>query len=198
MSDLAILSQLGFDLFGVKAPRPEEVEKARQILAGAPSAGDPWKVAAYFADLTELNEDGEAYNSEWSVRANPVIVSFFKATNYGSPDGDQTKWCAAFMNWCLQRVGRKSTRSASSGSFRCFGDDATAPREGDIAVFKNLGQNAPCSGSGHVAFFLRRNEGRVEVIGGNQGNKIRVSTYSAQEKDGYPLLVSIRRTPGPA
>src|SRR5437763_10958974 len=48
--------------------------------------------------------------------ANPVIVAFFLATNL-KPAGDTTAWCAAFVNWCLQRAGLPTTKSASSQSF---------------------------------------------------------------------------------
>lgn len=196
--DQSLFEQLSIDVLGLKPPKPEEIARARELLADAPRSGPPIDVAFYFAKLTAKNVDGHAYNAEWPDRANPIIVSFFEATNYGSPEGDQTKWCAAFMNWCLQRVSRASTRSASSGSFRCFGAAADdSPQVGDIAVFKNSGQDVPCRGSGHVGFFVERKGNYVEVLGGNQGNSIRISSYPTDEVSsrGSPWLVSIRKVP---
>jgi uncharacterized protein (TIGR02594 family) len=194
-SERHFLTHLGFDVFGLKPARPEEVMRAAELLAAAPQASSGVDVARYFAELTEKNSDGELYNAEWTARANPLIVSFFKATNYGSPSGDQTPWCAAFVNWCLQRASRTSTHSASSGSFRCFGEAAGDPEPGDIAVFKNPGQDAKCSGSGHVAFWLSAAGDSVQVLGGNQRDSIRVSRMAAVQDAGSPWLVTVRKAP---
>jgi uncharacterized protein (TIGR02594 family) len=151
-------------------------------------------VARYFEALTDKNQDGELYSAEWAVRSNPLITQFFAATDYsGGAINDQVPWCAAFMNWCLWRAQYKRTNSASSGSFRCFGAPANPPQVGDIAVFKNRGQDKPYSGSGHVAFWLSQSATDVSILGGNQGNRIKVSTYPANEAPQHShWLVGVR------
>ena len=191
-SDL-FLDELSARIFGLLPSLPEEVETAKKILAAAPTKGPALDVALYFANLSAKNAEGEPYNSEWKSRANPLIVSFFRATNFGTPEGDTTKWCAAFMNWCLQRVGQPSTRSASSGSFRCFGNEVSAPSRGDIAVFKNLGEDDRCAGTGHVAFWMSEKPQRVQVLGGNQGGKATISWMSTTPEGGSPWLLTVRR-----
>ena len=188
------IERIGFEVFGTGSPRPEELQTASSILAEAPTTA-PLEIAQYFERLQVTNSDGEKYNAEWRDRSNPVIVSFFAATNYSLPITDRTKWCAAFVNWCLRRAKRPITNSASSGSFRCFGSATISPAPGDIAVFKNRGQDEPCSGSGHVAFWISQVGDSVEVLGGNQGSRVRTSRYPVSESGARdsPWLISVRR-----
>lgn len=185
-------------IWGTQPPTEPEKAKAKELLPGVPDGLVPIDIARYFLNLNERNADGEAYNAEWKNRSNPLIMSFFSATDYGEAT-DTVAWCAAFMNWCLRRAGREYTNSAMSGSFRCFGDAAAAPKVGDIAVFKNAGENQPCSGHGHVAFWMAQDGDMVTVLGGNQGNSVSVRKYpaSAEASAGTarPWLMTIRTTP---
>lgn len=61
-----------------------------------------------------------------------------------------------------------ATNNASSGSFRCFGEETTTPQLGDIVVFKQVNHDEPCIGEGHVGFFVRDAGEKIEVLGGNQ------------------------------
>lgn len=172
-----------FKYLGRQPPRRNEVQLAEQILGDSPNTS-PLDVAKYFEQLTITNEDSENYNSEWSVRANPLIVLFFlQGTNYDNTKGDETAWCAAFVNWCLKRAGEPYTNSASSGSFRCFCDEAITPKEGDIAVFKKNGHDDPCAGEGHVGFYVSEESEAVTLLGGNQGGKVKTQGYSKQGRD---------------
>ena len=164
---------------GTANPRVEEIDTALEILERAPTGVTPLSIAEYFWNLHAglLNTDDqpmlEYYAKEWPVRANPLIVGFFKATNYGKPSGDTTPWCAAFINWVLDRaasgktVAPGPTRSAASKSFRSWGKDTKNPNPGDIAVFRNT-KGDP--NFGHVAFFLQYddNKSHVLILGGNQ------------------------------
>jgi uncharacterized protein (TIGR02594 family) len=164
---------------GVAAPTPEEVKKAKRILAKCPTKQNPVEIALFFQRLrqgdfdTDLGNDAVMYATEWPVRANPVIVSFFDATTLRKPNGDQTAWCAAFVNWCIVR-GRedrpdavsllKPTRSAASSTFRSWGQPTSDPKAGDIVVFKHKQE----SWRGHVVFFLGRSGTSISDLGGNQ------------------------------
>jgi uncharacterized protein (TIGR02594 family) len=119
-----------------------------------------------------------------------VIIEFFRATRLNplapDNDGDQTPWCAAFLNWCIARGHSKDgnineatlahgTNSASSGSFRCWANETKEPKPGDIVVWAEDGTVKPCErgilgiGRGHVAFYLGSGTGeRLLVVGGNQ------------------------------
>lgn len=147
-----------------------EIETARKVLDRAPAAVMPYQVAQYFLSVSRGEYDSEwiPYVKGWPERWNPAIVELFQATAT-KPEGDLTPWCAAFANWCFRRArGTAATGSASSGSFRCFGDATDTPRPGDIVVFKRVGDNDACLGRGHVGFFVRDEVTHVTVLGGNQ------------------------------
>lgn len=180
-------------MLGSDDPRDEEFRAAADILNHAPSEGRPIDVAEYFSSIEQRNEDGELYIVEWRDRWNPLIVAFFAATTYAEPDRyDETPWCAAFVNWCFQRVGRQGTNSASSGSFRCEGEDAPAAEVGDVVVFRKEGHDHPCRGQGHVGFFVGASPSKVSVLGGNQSDRIKTSDYSVDSRTQNLWLHSIR------
>lgn len=164
---------------GTASPYLAEVDKARLIVEKCPSKKNPIEIAHYFQDLRQgmydesLGADTHLYGEEWPIRANPLIVQFFDATTYRTPSGDQTPWCAAFVNWCLvrARMGRedadkliKHTESAASATFRSWGAATEEPKPGDIVVFRHKRD----SGRGHVGFFVSRTGGGIFVLGGNQ------------------------------
>ncbi|WP_420377350.1 CHAP domain-containing protein [Sinorhizobium meliloti] len=158
----------------------DEIRKAKAIMARAPRT-TPLAVMQYFADLRDINDRCEAYNAGWHGRWNPVILGFFEATDTEIPSQDNSFWCAAFLNWCLERCGyRPGTRSSSSGTFRGLTGATNNPRRGDIAVF----QDGASRCTGHVGLFVGRRNGRVLVIGGNQ-------------KQGQHYSVNIKELPVP-
>jgi uncharacterized protein (TIGR02594 family) len=159
------LSSLGTD-----PALADEVKTARLVMERAPAGVMPYQVAQYFLAVSRGEYDSEwiPYVKGWPVRWNPVIVELFRATST-KPEGDTTAWCAAFVNWCVLRGrGAAATGSASSGSFRCFGESSVEPRPGDIVVFKHVGDSGDCLGRGHVGFFVRDEGTHIVVLGGNQ------------------------------
>lgn len=155
------------------------------LLAKAPKSGasagqvTPFDVATYLSASVP-----DKYRMAWPepnpahpTYANPLILRLFLSTKT-VPMGDETAWCAAFVNWCLARSGITGTASASSQSFINkpwgnivwrHGDSAmpTEAKQGDIAVFK-LRYDPD---HGHVGFFQRISKTRansIEVLGGNQ------------------------------
>ncbi|WP_250490889.1 TIGR02594 family protein [Caballeronia sp. INML2] len=157
---------------GTKPAYMEEVEKGKAIVAGCVSGVSPLEVAQYFEQLRtgafddQFGADSSLYAQEWPIRANPVIVGFFDATTYRTPAGDQTAWCAAFVNWCVSQANKsnRATASAASSSFRNWGTETDTPVAGDIVVFKHKRE----SDKGHVAFFVGKAANGVVVLGGNQ------------------------------
>ena len=95
-------------LVGTAPARPWDVQRAFEILSAAPRAphATPYDTAVWFKELKDTSKAGEPFNTEWAEWANPVITSFFTLTSV-LQEGDQTSWCAAFVNWCLA-AGRKN------------------------------------------------------------------------------------------
>lgn len=173
-----------FRLFGRGPPTAADIDGAAAIMANAPTAVSPLEVARYFVELAACNSDGEPYNAEWESRANPLIVAFLlQATDYprSEVDGDQTPWCAAFVNWCLQRAGRAGTRKASSRSFR-RPTYLRLPTVGDVAVLADV-QSGKLVSSGHVGFWISSNDQEVVLFGGNQGNRISEAPFRRYSYD---------------
>ena len=180
-------------LTGTDSPLIAEVRTADTILANLASEGaanndTPYRLAQRFWDLhagkynTLVQPSLSLYAEEWPVRANPLIVRFFDATQIRVPEGDQTAWCAAFINWVLQArltgtdIRYPPTLSAGSQSFRTWGEQTDNPVEGDIVVFKNTAPGEEWRG--HVGFFVAFNEDRTKVLvlGGNQRPGDRTNT----------------------
>lgn len=163
---------------GTAPPQASEIAKARMLRDASPTGVRPIEVARFFARLrageydSRFGGDTSLYGEEWPVRANPLIVTFFDATTLRQPAGDQTAWCAAFVNWCIGRavlsndtiLSSAPTKSAASSSFRKWGDETSSPKDGDIVVFRHKQFDA----RGHVGFFISKTSNGVYVLGGNQ------------------------------
>lgn len=160
-----LLGPAGMTPQGLATPLPREVAMARDIMAQAPRTS-PHEIMAWLEALRETNQDGERYNEGWRDRWNPLIVGFFAGTGL-TPSGDLTPWCAACINWCIERAGLKGTGSASSGSFRNPRGPGR-PRLGDVAVFRD---DARGPGKGHVGFYVGGDTRRITVLGANQLNE---------------------------
>ncbi len=130
--------------------------------------------------------------AEWPGAAhNPQVLDYFRKAGQPMPD-DETPWCAAFVGTMLAECGLQGTGSLAARSYLKWGQKV-APDDagpGDVVVFWRGGKSG---WQGHVAFFHRRAEGRIYVLGGNQGNKVSVAGYAPNR------LLGIRRaTPPPA
>lgn len=125
---------------------------------------------------------GELGQSEISgSKDNARIVYYHGFTTLKATD-DETPWCSSFMCAAHETQGIRSTRSAAAKSWATWGKEGDGS-VGDIAVFKRTGGH-------HVAFInkkFQRGASVVNVLGGNQSNKVRVSDYDASN------LIAIRR-----
>jgi uncharacterized protein (TIGR02594 family) len=162
----------GSAVTGSGPARSEEVAKAFRLLYNAPRGKEPAEVAKYFEGFRaseKPTKEGYYWNEEWPTdRPNPVVVGFFSMTNTLPNKGDETPWCAAFVNFCLAVAGRPIEWSAWALDFVNYGKPTTDPNVGDIVVFSR-------PGGGHVGFYLGRyKDGTGKdigtlVLGGNQG-----------------------------
>jgi uncharacterized protein (TIGR02594 family) len=113
---------------------------------------------------------------------NPRIVEYLSSTALGSEDSsnDETPWCSAFVNWCVLKAGYEGTDSAWAKSWLTWGKELDEPRRGCIAVFsRNVG--------GHVAFFVGESSSGINVLGGNQSDAVKISTYPTTRLLGYRI-----------
>jgi uncharacterized protein (TIGR02594 family) len=115
-------------------------------------------------------------------QANPRIVEYLKSTNLPEPDAssDETAWCSAFVNWCMEKAGYAGTDSAWAKSWLTWGKSLPTPQKGCVVVFERRMSNGTIGG--HVGFYLGENTDTVEVFGGNQSNSVISFHYP---KDGF-------------
>lgn len=112
---------------------------------------------------------------------NPKIIELLDRAD-GADDGkplqgirdDETPWCASFVSGVLEEAGIPSARSAWARSYLKWGVALAAPTPGAIVVF----ERGPTSG--HVGFVAGRDaKGNLVVLGGNQGDKVKLSPFVA-------------------
>jgi uncharacterized protein (TIGR02594 family) len=171
---------------GVAGPRTWQ---ALELRPGAPpplplaSPDAPWlSIARAEFGVRELSGAG---------RHSQRIVAYHQTTGLRATD-DETPWCSSFVNWVMVQAGYRGTNSAAARSWLNWGRElGDEPRQGAITVLKRRGRTSDAatgSTSGfHVAFFLSRTTGAVTLLGGNQGNRVKESTYplSNYEVRGY-------------
>jgi len=89
-----------------------------------------------------------------------------------NPTHHRSLWCAAFMNFVLERTGHRGTGSDMARSFASYGHRVSGPRVGAIAVMTRRG-------GGHVGVVSGfDSSGNPIIISGNYGNRVRESTYA--------------------
>lgn len=169
------------------AKTPEQKAQARRAYANV--------VGPLRAQEAFDREGGESLLSKAeSMRGTKETDSSLQAflrTNGVNLDPAKIAWCAGFVNAVLNSKGLPGTGSLGARSFTNYGSqvDPTKAQEGDIVVLKR--GNDPAKG--HVGFFQGYNEdGTLNVLGGNTGNKVASARYSADQ------VVAVRRAPSKA
>jgi uncharacterized protein (TIGR02594 family) len=124
-------------------------------------------------------------------KSNPRIVEYHKATSLKA-GSDEVPWCSAFVNWCLSQAGIEGTHNAMARSFLRWGAPLDEPVPGCVIIMRR--GNPPF---GHVGFYVRKMAGGfVKVLGGNQSDQVRVSTYKEADVIGYRWIEKTTREGG--
>lgn len=166
--------------FKVTLPSGKEGWVRNKFLAAVPDQDlgkpddPPWlAIATAEVGIKEYPGNGE----------NPRILEYLRSTTLAAPDSarDETPWCSAFANWCVEKSGYEGTDSAWARSWLNWGAPLDKPRRGCVTVFQRDGNK------GHVAFFLAAGAGGIKVLGGNQSNAVCISSYKKADLLGYRL-----------
>ena len=123
---------------------------------------------------------------------NPAIMAMLKLDSKW-PDHDEVPWCSAFVNhicW-LARLPRSKSLMARSWLEIGEGVHLDQAMRNDIVVLKRGKGKQPgpevLDAPGHVGFYAGRFAGWIEILGGNQGDTVKVSRYSVNS------LLGVRR-----
>lgn len=139
---------------------------ARPVSATYPDA--PWMAVA-------MGEMGQ--REIRGARHNPRIIEYHATTGLRATT-DETAWCASFVNWCLRQVGIAGTNSAAAASWLNWGQSITA-RGGAITVIHNpqAARSSLTVSGNHVAFLVQETATHYVLLGGNQSNQVKISSY---------------------
>lgn len=118
---------------------------------------------------------------------NPEVVKYATETGIPNIDNDEIAWCSTFVNWVTMKAGLKHSKKPNARSWLKVGKKVDVPEPGDVVVFW---RESPESWKGHVGFFLgfSMDKKRVYCLGGNQGNRVSVSAYRANQVLSYQRL----------
>jgi uncharacterized protein (TIGR02594 family) len=108
---------------------------------------------------------------------NPRVVEYHSTT--GKWDNDEVAWCSSFVNWVMIKAGHKPTGSAQAISWAKWGKKLDRPAYGAIAVFSYGG------GKGHVGFVIGKKGDKLLILGGNQSNTVKVSSFGTSQIIAY-------------
>lgn len=103
----------------------------------------------------------------------PEILSYFREVGDTSAETEATPWCAAFAGAMLKRAGYAGTGSLLARSYLGWGEALTEPRLGAVTVLSR-GDDPT---AGHVGFYLGEAQGKLFLIGGNQGDAVTVAAF---------------------
>ena len=129
---------------------------------------------------------------------NPRILNYFRvgASWFDPAEGDEVDWCAAFVNYCLVTSGHPGTDHPGARSFFWNKNGQFAvlekPVYGAIAVRRYSPFSDPQwkTGSGHVGFITGFTDSSVTLLGGNQSDTVRESTYALVSKNNNGEILS--------
>jgi uncharacterized protein (TIGR02594 family) len=120
---------------------------------------------------------------------NPVIVGFWAKIGHPEVRDDETAWCAAGVGACLEDAGMASTKAPNARSYLNWGKAHAKPKHGCIVVLKR-----GTGWQGHVGFYLGRGEKDIRVLGCNQSDMVKVSTFREDDVLGYRWPVTFRNS----
>jgi uncharacterized protein (TIGR02594 family) len=111
------------------------------------------------------------------------IIEYHATTTLRSTT-DETPWCSSFVNWVMKQAGIRGTGNALAKSWLDWGTALATPRPGAVTVIKRKTSgldSATGSSTGfHVAFLISATPGHIRLLGGNQGDQVKYSTFNTQ------------------
>lgn len=137
----------------------------------------PWMVIAQaFERMGVIEQPGAKHH--------PLILWFHSQTSLKATS-DEVPWCSAFVCAVMEMAGYKSPRSAAARDWLKWGGLCLdKPAFGAIVVFDR--SDPSNKNAAHVGFYWGKSgDGRIDVLGGNQRNRVCVAPYLETDVLGY-------------
>lgn len=99
-----------------------------------------------------------------------------KLSKYIGVNPRRTPWCGAFVATVSKRAGKKIPNGhLRAASWKRVGKSVSLKnaRKGDLVIVRTKRGH-------HVGFYAGRKNGRVQVLGGNQSNMVRITNFRAR------------------
>lgn len=116
---------------------------------------------------------------------NPVIAKYWEDAGIGdvAMGQDEVPWCAAFVGAMLTRARAQASGKANARSYETWGRPLASPCLGCVVVLSR----PPTAWQGHVGFYLGTDRAarRVQIVGGNQGDKVSIAEFSLDRVVAY-------------
>lgn len=124
------------------------------------------------------------------VKTSPVIARWLRRLNAWWFE-DETPWCGVFVAHCLARFDFAVPQYwMRARAWLDWGIPLMRPVVGCVVVFER-------TGGGHVGFVVGQDaNGRLLVLGGNQGNKVSIAPFDRSRVLGYRWTDS-QKSPAP-
>ena len=142
----------------------------------------PYDIALRFVGMKEIP----------GVGANPAVLAMLRLDDTW-PEGDETPWCSAFVNYVAWLLRLPRSKSLAARSWLSVGDvvplvgtmqpTCAAVRGFDVVILER-------GAGGHVGFFSAFEQDRVWLLGGNQGDAVSVASFDKQRILGVRRLRS--------
>lgn len=100
---------------------------------------------------------------------NPVIIGWAKELGLGNIyKSDEIAWCGLFIAFCCKKANIEVVKDPLWAlNWAKWGVESKEPMLGDILTFKR-------DGGGHVGIYIGEDETAYHVLGGNQGNMVKI------------------------
>ena len=124
---------------------------------------------------------------------NPVVLDMLQNVR-PKVQSDDVPWCSAFVHACCAPLGLSVTNSLRARSWLRIGtpiDLARAEPGFDLVIFRRNGSTLDpevIDADGHVAWFVAVVGDQVEVLGGNQGDRVSRARYPSEDVVGVRSL----------
>lgn len=119
---------------------------------------------------------------------NPRIIEYHSVTTLKASH-DEVPWCGAFACWNFEMEGIPSPKSAAAIDFKKWGVKILKPIFGCVVILKREDSSNP--NARHVGFYVAESPGFIDLLGGNQKNRVCVQSFPIS-------LVEEYRMPDPA
>ena len=113
--------------------------------------------------------------------SNERILRYFGDIGHAEVKRDNVAWCAAFAGSCLERSGKRSTRSLMARSYLTWGTALAEPKIGCVAVLSRGADRR----FGHVGFYAGADGDNILLLGGNQSHSVRIAPFPKSRVLGF-------------